>query len=241
MRISVCIITKDEAEMLKWALRHYSSFADEIVVYDNQSTDGTQDAIKACAKARREPYDTCGVLRDDVHLKIKNDFAPDADWRIIVDTDELLWHPAGVRRYLERCTPMGVTLPHTTGWNMIGDGWPQDDGTTQLWELVRDGVPCNHFYAKKCVVKRDVAIQYSVGCHGCQPKGLVVYSPTIELKVLHYKWLNPQWTLERMRRTQEQLSEQNKENGWGTRNEANSVEQEAAYYEKSKREKVRVT
>jgi len=222
--------------MLKWTLRYYASFVDSITIYDNQSTDGTAAVIGACPKACRIPYDTGGLIRDFLHVEIKSNFKPDADWRILIDTDELFWHPDGLRPYLEKCTKEGITFPQVSGWDMIGDGWPQDDGKSQLWQLVRHGVR-RDIYAKRCVVGRQVeTLNYLPGCHVCNPTGVVVPSPSAEIRLLHYKWLNPKWTMERMTKTKEKEMPP----GIGDIGFRN-LEEEWAYYERSNKEKIQIT
>ncbi len=45
---------------------HYS-IADKIIIYDNQSTDGSREFIRGQAKATRCDFNSMGVLRDDIH------------------------------------------------------------------------------------------------------------------------------------------------------------------------------
>lgn len=44
--LSVCMIVKDEAETIREAIENFQAFADEIVVVDTGSTDGTLDLLK---------------------------------------------------------------------------------------------------------------------------------------------------------------------------------------------------
>lgn len=190
MKIAVMIVAKNEERMMPWSLRHYASFADEIVVYDNMSTDSTRTIVSSCPIARIVPYDSGGSLDDFIISGIKSSFATTCDWRIIVDADELVWGMGGMRPYLQRCLADGVTVPSTMGFNMIGDGWPTDDGRTQLTTLVRHGV-YERLYSKPCVLHRSIEVSYRIGSHSCAiTKGRAVVSPKTDLRVLHYAYID---------------------------------------------------
>lgn len=215
MSVAVVLVCKNEERVLPFTLRHYAQFADEIVVYDNGSTDRTRDIIAACPKARRVDYDTGGVLRDDVHAKIKGDFATQCDWRVAADCDELLWHTRGVRTYLDECARAGITAPLVRGFDMIGDGWPIDDGRVLLTDVVTKGFPNDAHYAKPCVVSRDTKVVYGPGAHYCSYGSPVTHSPTRELCLLHYRWVDHDSVIAKMHHVTARLSNENRANGWG--------------------------
>jgi glycosyltransferase involved in cell wall biosynthesis len=230
INIAVMILTRNEERMLLWSLRHYASFANEIIVCDNASTDDTRQIVARCPSARLMSYDSGGVLRDDLHARMKSQFETDCDWRIAVDADELLWHPLGVRRYLEQCQSEGITLPRTKGFDMIGDGWPADDGVAQLTSLMRYGV-ANDMLGKSCVVHRSVTLVYEAGCHRYNAAlGNVVRSQRAEAAILHYKWADREWRLQRVASQRTLLSNENIRHGWGMQDAAF----EARYYELSR-------
>jgi hypothetical protein len=230
MKIAVMMVGKNEVKMMPWTLRHYTAFADEITVYDNMSTDDTRQIVERCPIARYIAHDTGGVLRDDVHVRLKSEFRTECDWRILIDTDELVWHPQGVRPYLERCLAEGITLPHTMGFDLIGDGWPADDGKTQLVALVRHGVP-SKWSAKLCVIHKDADVTYAIGAHYCTAfRGRVVRSPMAELRVLHCKWIDRDWQIARTTWLQQSLSPENLAHCWSVRD----MRAELSYYELSR-------
>ena len=93
--IDVHSICWNEERMLPLFLSHYSGFAARIVVWDNYSDDASQDLVRACPRAELRLYDSGGRSSEDSFLEVKNQCWPssDADWVIVCDIDELVYHP----------------------------------------------------------------------------------------------------------------------------------------------------
>ena len=72
MNIKVIAICFNEEKILPYFLAHYERFADQIIVYDNCSTDQSPQIIKSHPKATLVNYKTNGKLDDKTYLKIKN-------------------------------------------------------------------------------------------------------------------------------------------------------------------------
>ena len=94
MKISACIIAKDEAEMIADCVKSVA-FCDEVVVLDSGSTDGTQGLARA-AGARVVETDWPGFVAQ------KNRAAAAAanDWVLSIDADERV--DARLRAAIER-------------------------------------------------------------------------------------------------------------------------------------------
>ena len=73
---------------------------------------------------------------------------------------------------------------------MVAREFPRDNGTKQLWELVRTGVQCGA-YSKPILFRPDLvtAIDYALGAHDCRVAGAVRYLPSGALRLLHFKRL----------------------------------------------------
>ena len=205
MKITVVTFCKDEEKILPWFLRHYY-FADEIHVFDNGSTDHSFEIIRANPKTKIIHYDSTGL--DDLGLAhkitdIKNTYYKtlDADWYILVDVDELIWHPTSVRGYLEACQAAKVELPNILGYNIFSDdGWPKDDSSSQLTDLRKQGVFDPYLYSKFAVIYKTVNINYRVGAHNCAPtsaSGYLMFSRRADLKLFHYCYLDMDLWVER--------------------------------------------
>lgn len=223
--ITVVTLARNERYLAPFFLRHYERIADRIVVYDNQSDDGTPEFLAKHRKVEIRKYDTGGVLRDDVHAQIKSTAYRKlpGDWFIIVDFDELIWHPE-LKSYLDQCAEVGDSVPLVNGYSMIGDAAPVDDGKLLLTDAIRKGLLDGH-YSKRCIVHRDIEVKYGPGCHSTMiamteeqlkrrlDRSLNRVRPLS--KLLHYNWLSLEYGLNKRRSTAQQLSQENIANGWG--------------------------
>lgn len=202
MKITLITLCKNEEILLPFFIRHYAPIVDEIHMFDNGSTDRSLEIAKTCSKIKVIPFDTGGVIRDDVYLKIKNEHYKklDADWYIVADMDEFLYHK-DLRKRLEEYTAQGITMPKTYGYNMIGTDVPIDDGVTPLTQLLNMGVITDTTYvvgpdfmgsySKRAMFHKSITgVNYMPGCHECFPTGNVRISATAEILMLHYKWLS---------------------------------------------------
>lgn len=216
--ITVITLTHNEHYMVPFFLRHYERLVDNIVVFDNQSDDGTPELLGEHPKVTIVKYDTNGLLRDDIHAQIKSQAyrSMSGDWFIVCDFDEFVWHP-DLKKYLDTCAYKGWTLPLVDGYSMIGDAAPEDDGKTPLTSLIRKGVP-DPWYSKPCVIHRSARVRYTPGAHGYVQDPFtdpLDRSPTAEIKLLHYNWLSLEHGLEKRRRGAARLSPENIANKWG--------------------------
>jgi len=84
--LSVCMITYELAWFLPHVLKNVESVADEIVVLDSFSKDGTAELLKAHPKVRlfQQPFASFGAQKNAVFDKAR------CDWILNVDQDELL-------------------------------------------------------------------------------------------------------------------------------------------------------
>lgn len=140
MKVWIVSVCWNEARMAVWYLRHYAPLAERIVVFCEPSTDGTEDILRACPKVDLRMWPHHG-LDDEAFMDLVNDCYRGnhpTDWIAFCDMDELLWHP-DLPSILDR---QDITAIQATGYALISPtGWPQDDGHSQLYELVPTGVP----------------------------------------------------------------------------------------------------
>jgi glycosyltransferase involved in cell wall biosynthesis len=210
MRIEIFAICYNEEALLPYFLRHYSSFADRIVVYDNYSTDRSVEICRANPLVEVIKYGSGDRIRDDIYLQIKNNCwkGSPADWVIICDIDELVYHP-NIRELLAGCD---ATLVEPDLFNMFTESFPTTDG--QIYDEVVMGIAGG---GKKNLFKpRDIVeINYDPGCHVAYPAGRVFFSGSLGIKTLHMKFLGLDYSLARKRLSESRLSELNKTMGWG--------------------------
>jgi hypothetical protein len=221
MRIHVYSLCWNEAQFLPYFLRHYCPLAEKVAIYDNLSDDRSVEIIKSFPNTEVRPYSTQGQLRDDAFLYIKNQTWKEsrgtADWVIVVDTDELLWHP-NLLGYLEDCKRQGISIPVPIGYEMISDHFPTTSG--QVYEEIKNGA-LFHDYSKFCIFNPSQIedINYGPGCHFAAPKGHVTVDKRGDLKLLHYRFLGLDYVLPRFAARRARMSQLNKAKRWGAQYE----------------------
>jgi glycosyltransferase involved in cell wall biosynthesis len=94
-RLSVCMITRNEEDWLRHALKSVLPIADELIVADSKSTDKTQEIAKeyGCNVTEIE-FDNFAQARN-----VSLDRAT-GDWVLWMDADEYLLSPESMRKYL---------------------------------------------------------------------------------------------------------------------------------------------
>lgn len=66
--IIVVTMIRNEEDVIESSIRYWFSFADEIIVYDHYSTDGTKQILKAL---KREYYDRLIFYKPDLNIGIE--------------------------------------------------------------------------------------------------------------------------------------------------------------------------
>lgn len=197
MKVLVFVITYNCADVLPFFLRHYSTIADEISAFDDFSTDGTRDLLKANPKVllRDWPHPGCGI-NEDLFLAHWQEWYPKArgkfDWVIIVDPDELIWGQ-NVLATLHTHLRMTCKVLKPTGYNMTGDGLPKDDGR-QLWEISPMGVAAP-VYSKPVIFRPEIKINWIRGKHDVEHCSEIPCQ--CALKLLHYRYMGATYTAAR--------------------------------------------
>lgn len=211
MKINVYAICYNEEKLLPYFLRHYSSFCDEITIFDNYSTDSSVKIMAQSPKTNMIKYATDNEIRDDIYLDIKNNCwkGADADWVIICDIDEFVYHP-DIRNILAQMDHITAITPDW--FNMFSANFPITKG--QIYEEVNLGMSGG---AKLNIFRpyELTEINYDPGCHACHPQGNVMLSQWTGIKTLHYRYLSKEFILQRNASYYARLSQQNKDNGWG--------------------------
>jgi glycosyltransferase involved in cell wall biosynthesis len=217
LRIEVYTQCWNEERFLPYFLRHYGAFASLITILDNESTDRSADIARSYPNTRVLSYGTGGELRDDVRRDNMNacwkEAAGRADWVIVVDTDELVYHHR-LLDYLGQCQKEGITLPWTTGYDMVSKDFPTTSG--QVYEEIRLGVQ-DDWYSKPVVFDPGAIteINFVPGAHTCNPVGEVVEDHSGDLKLLHFRFLGLDYVLPRFESRRQRQSATDIQEGLG--------------------------
>jgi len=191
-RIWVFSIMKDERLMTPWFLSHYEQLADRIIVWDEQSTDGTRELLQGCPKVEVREWPHRG-LDDEAFLRAVNteykQARGHADWVIWPDCDELLYHPH-ILDVLAEATEDAI---QATGYALIpepenpwqGPIWSRNFGGT-IYDYVKTGIRQPN-YDKVICWRPEKEMTHTIGRHtyaGTFPRINGKISPA-KLKLLH--------------------------------------------------------
>jgi len=214
MIIHVYMMCFNEEVLMPYFLRHYGSFADHIFVFDHYSDDKTVEIVKAFPKTTITPFGIAGKFDDTILLNLKNEAYKSsrgkADWVMIVDIDEFLYHPNLVY-LLKNYKDKGITFPKITGFDMISDEVPTHPG--QIYETIKEGVH-DTMFSKRAVFNPSIDIKYFPGAHKCFPSGNIIESEKDDVKLLHYRFLSPYFIVNRIELRTSRLSEENIKKKW---------------------------
>ena len=220
MRIHLIAPCFNEERLLPYFLKYYGQFCDLITIYDDNSTDKSVEIIKSFPKTEVIQQNTglVGKFDDTNVLRIKNEkykVDREYDWVIIVDIDEFLYHPDLLKK-LEEYKNSNVTIPLTTGYDMYTKVFPSED--KQIHEIVQSGRLAENHSKKVIFNPKFIDINYTIGCHTCNPYGQVGYSLDNELKILHYVYLSHEYMTKKRKGIFDRLCDENKVVGYGTHN-----------------------
>jgi glycosyltransferase involved in cell wall biosynthesis len=217
--IDVYAICWNEELILPYFLRHYVPFARRIVVFDNGSTDASVSIIRSYANTEVREFGAsrghCGeaermALREHAWRESRGD----ADWVIVVDCDEFLWHP-DLLAYLDDCRRRDVTVPRPTGFEMIARRFPETNG--QIYTAVSNGLRATHMDKWVIFNPRVVdSMNYAPGCHLANPIGRIAFDDNPDLRLLHFKHLGVEYALNRYRQLERRRTDEDREMGWCT-------------------------
>jgi glycosyltransferase involved in cell wall biosynthesis len=218
MRVHLYTFSLNEMRMLKFFFRHYEPWVARFVVFDDCSTDGTVDFLrsKPNVELRTREYsnpDSLVLSSKAIRDHCWKESRGVADWVIIVDIDEHLYHP-DIEKYLADCKRNGVTLMPALGYQMLTNDFPA--ASEHLTSTRTLGAPDSEY--SKLGIFDPVAIDevdFSVGAHTATPSGRIVLPAKDELLLCHYKHLGVDYALERNNFLQKGRRALELQNNWG--------------------------
>ncbi len=216
MIIHAHILAYNEEKILPFTLDYYSRICEKIYVYDNMSTDGSDDIYKRYEKVNVIKWDSGGEINEMNYINIKSnaykEFSRYADWVIVCDCDEILYHPRLLDK-LKFYKDNGITVPRINGHDMVSEVFPEYDGEL-ITEKVKTGSEVYPPFCKNIIFDPKLDVQYGIGGHSFQCAN-AVYSNSLELKLLHYKLLGFEYVERIYKSRVERLSDFNKTNKFG--------------------------
>lgn len=188
--------------MLGFFFRHYDPWVDRYIVFDDGSTDGSLEILKAHPKVelrrfKRTNSESFVLSHQQFHNHIWKESRGRADWVVITAVDEHLFvRSTEMRAYLESCDNAGVSLAPALGFQMISDTFPEPDEHLAFTRTL--GAPWRKMN-KLGLFKPDALMEtnFATGRHSADPRGALRFPDQDEVLLLHYKYLNFERTLSR--------------------------------------------
>lgn len=212
--IHVYTVCWNEERFLPFFIKHYGSFCDKIIVYDNESTDSTLSILAQNPQTKVISYKTGNTFNDLKKNEIANtcwkQSRGKADFVIVCDTDELLYdRNNNIKKSLQMSHK---TIFRPEGYEMLSECFPSYN--KPLRQQCK-GLP-SKYYCKKIIFDPHciVDINYYPGCHEADPRGYVK-TGTSEFLLLHYKRIGVEYIVNRYQAFKQRLSRQNIENKMG--------------------------
>jgi hypothetical protein len=201
MKILSILILHNAAEILPFHFRHYDQFVDEYWVFDDHSTDGTLELLKANPRVKLLEYTQKEGLYEEVNQFLIYDTYPKAvgkfGWVMVPDPDEFLvpQPPFDLFTSLIVADATHREVIQTKGFNLVGPKFPKDDGKSQIYELNPMGVSAP-IYSKPIVFRPEATVRWMRGKHqleNCNPS----VTPVPMLKLIHARYFGADYTRER--------------------------------------------
>ncbi|TAK49692.1 MAG: glycosyltransferase family 2 protein [Xanthobacteraceae bacterium] len=221
MAVHLYTLCWNEADMLGFFFRHYDPWVDRYVVYDDGSTDGSLDILRAHPRVELRRFER--TVADSFVLSQKNlqnetwkESRGSADWVVITALDELLEVKGAVNAdYLAASARGGVTLIPAIGYQMVSEDYPRPHETLSRARTL--GAPFA-LMNKLSIFNPDAVREtgFDEGRHRARPAGDLRYPPRDELMLLHYKYLNFERTLQRQQSQQQGLGTTDVAKGFGS-------------------------
>lgn len=216
MKIHAHILAWNEEKILPYTLDYYSTICEKIFVYDNMSTDSSDEIYKKYDKVSVIKWDSQNTFNDFLNKEIKSNaykqYSRDADWVIVCDCDEILYHP-NLLEMLEHYKSIGVDIPEIDGRDMVSESFPIYDGKL-ITDVVKVGSDTYDVMCKNIVFNPKKDVIFSFGAHSSYCADCV-RSQNRELKLLHYKFLGKDYVKRLYVARAKRLSEFNKKNKFG--------------------------
>jgi hypothetical protein len=204
--------------ILPFFFRHYDELVDRYFIYDDGSTDETWTLLQTHPKVEARRFvrsvpDSFVLSEQSFSNQCWKSSRTEADWVIVTDLDEHLFHPSG-RAYLSRCGADGVTAIPALGFQMISEREPTPGENLSLDYPI--GMPWKPMMKLSIFNPNAIVdVNFTPGRHLSNPVGLVRIPDTDELLLFHYKYVGFERTYRRHQQLRQGLGSLDMQQGWG--------------------------
>lgn len=216
MVIHAHILAYNEEKILPFTLDYYSTICEKIYIYDNMSTDGSDEIYLRYPKVEVIKWSSDGQINEMNYIRIKSNgykqTSRDADWVIVCDCDEFLYYPNLIDK-LSEYKKNKITVPMIEGHDMVSADFPEYDGEL-ITSKIKIGSEIYQPFCKNIIFDPKLDVEYGIGAHSFNCM-YGTYSNSSELKLLHYKLLGVEYVENIYKQRAERLSEFNKQRKFG--------------------------
>jgi len=168
MSVEVHILCYNESDILGFALMHYGTFAERIVVHDGFSTDRSREIAREHG-AEVVDFHSDGV-NDILFKQLKENCwkGTKSDWVVTADADEFIFFPEGSFHTLSAYEADGVAVVKPIGFEMFSDEMPSIE-KGQIYQQVTRGARDQKWYSKPILFRPALIrkLTFGAGCHTC--------------------------------------------------------------------------
>ena len=231
VRVHAYILNYNESRLMPFVMDHLSSYCAEIYLYDNASTDSSLEIARRYERVTIRPYDGKG-FDDMLHLEMKNTIwkasRGKADWVVVSDLDEFLYHKDILGR-LRLLKENGCTVVRPNGYDMVMTEWPVEG--ISIFKQGDKGVRNANYDKCICFDPNKIEdMKYCVGAHSADPVGDVCIYDWSDFLLLHYKYVTLKKQLKWAEETYKRINKDNLAKGYGVECTWSKVEITAAFY-----------
>lgn len=220
MRIDLYTRCWNDADMLGFLFRHYDPLVQRFVVYDDGSTDDSLEILRSNPKVEVRPTppysdpDSRILSGTSILECCWKESRGVADWVIVTDIDEHLYHHRDLEGYLKTCKERGVTIIPALGYQMLAEEFPKEG--IWLCRSVTMGAPWHKMNKLNIFAPDEIeSTNYQPGRHRAALVGNVVAPARDELLLLHYKFLGFDRTQQRYEQYRGRQRQKDIARGWG--------------------------
>ncbi len=213
------ISKKNIEKILPFVLDYHSQISEKIFVYDNMSTDSSDEIYKKYDKVTVIKWNSSEEFNDSLNAQIKSNCykkfsrGQNVDWVIVSDCDELLYHPNLIEK-LSEYKKLGIDIPNIDGRNIVSDKFPEYDGRL-ITDILKVGSPETYNpMCKNIIFNPEKDVSFGMGAHASFCENCKRSSDT-ELKLLHYKFLDKEYVTKMYDSRLKRLSTFNKQYNLG--------------------------
>lgn len=223
MRVIVYTFCYNEIDILPFAADYWRRFAARVVVYDNQSIDGSREFLKNLDFVELRTYSTDNQLNDIVLKDMKNEVWKEsrgkADFVNVCDLDECLFIPD--LQFLSKAKADGIAVVTPKTFNLIDPKFPKYDGQLmhlktpryyiETWDN-KDNPELQGQIKQKAMLFDPLLVKesnYKIGCYRSNFQHSGKSITTDEVKCLH---LHDVGLVRKIRRYKERAMRMSREN-----------------------------